>query len=382
MPDNGDNIIDGNDIYFDYNLNLWRFDLTSNRGDMVLADGMGLVFLYGGGYTVNSLDLNDTNYGVRVWDWNITGSGAYGVVGSNLDNAIFYEVDVSNSQVQALNLEGDGITIAYSDIANIGSDSYQGIVAGMALQGSSYDVYGGSVSGLHSAFEAYAVGFNSSGGTDNSLSSINLNGSGSTRWTFGVWSSNPDGEVTLDSVTASNWVWGIGGATADVYDSTFSNAKSGTANFVSGNTVTEGDHDDAQYGSAPAVIPVTNAGNNVYIGDNTDQVFFPGTGADVMEGLGGNDTFHFIAADAIDVVIGFGLGDDTIVIDFAGYNPGDIVFQAHGTYTTTAAGQATIVQNQYTDTFIFDPDGAGGSAGSAFLYTPGSTLTLSDFLFL
>lgn len=376
MPDNGDNIINGLDLDWNAGGNFYEFNLSSDRPYLIMDDGLGGVHINGGNHTLYGsgsvgLYLNDTNYGIWFRDLTINGAFDYGVLGQNLHGAISYDVNVANARITGMDLQGNDMTIAYSDIAHLGSDASPYRTAGLALLGSNIDVYGLIAYDLRSAYESYAVGFNSTSGTGNTLSHSTLNGTEATGWSFDVWNSNV-GDVTISNVLSYGWVHsgGTGNGSFNNYfaSSLYNFGHGDRSTFDSTTTIVESDHTLTSY--------VGGSGRDVFIGDSSDQSFHA-HGNDVIESGGGSDTFHFTtySSGAITTLIDFDSGVDQIVLDV----PAGTTFQAHG---TSALGSGpVVVQNTYTDTFYFDPDGSGSAAWTPFLYIPSATLSSSDFLF-
>lgn len=373
MSDNGDTRISYNDLTWRSNGTAYFLQL-SNRSHFTVDEGLGNIDIIGNGFVINGsgtvgLHLGSTNYSLGLHNINITGSFRYGMYGTNLDDLESVNVDVSNSIYEAIHVEGDDMLIRYSNIANIGSDSSLEIVGGISAIGSRITIDQAAVSGLHSAVETYAIGFNLYGGVDCVLSNSIL--SYGTGWGFPVWDRTTGSEI--QNTTAINWsqmgsVYGI-----DIISSDFTMAWNGgawTADSTSTITI---------FGY---LTPDTNgwiwgtSGRDHLGGTAGSETLHGGANADILAGFGGADTFIFHPeAETIDVAIDFIPGTDKIDVN---------IFTFADRLEFGAATQAGACMVWDAGEYILWHDSNGNLPGgiTGGMYLPyGTLISSSDLIF-
>ena len=77
---------------------------------------------------------------------------------------------------------------------------------------------------------------------------------------------------------------------------------------------------DWLWGLAGDDVLFGNDGADRLFGGDGNDVLFGGTGNDILDGGAGRDRFVFEAGSQNDVIIDFEIGQDQIVIDYAGYD--------------------------------------------------------------
>jgi Ca2+-binding RTX toxin-like protein len=119
-----------------------------------------------------------------------------------------------------------------------------------------------------------------------------------------------------------------------------------------------------------------NAGNNVIAGRE---------GADTLIGLGGQDAFLFNTAldGALDVIMDFVPFDDTVQLDrsiFSALSFGPLAGGAYNTGPGASESDDRIIFDPVTARLLYDPDGTGSAAATAFAYALGNPgFSASDF---
>ena len=200
----------------------------------------------------------------------------------------------------------------------------------------------------------------------------------------------------------SSWpVYSISGATAGLYDLSVRSVTSmGYLEGSTGNDTLRGDslgnslwgnagHDriegldgnDDLRGDDGNDTLIGGVGNDYLRGENsgpgpftsTNDLLDGGIGNDTLIGDAGSDLFSFTAslgASNVDLVQGYAVADDTIILDDAVFNS----FSGAGLLAAnafTVGGSATtadhrIIFNSTTGALLYDADGAGGLAATQF----------------
>ena len=131
-------------------------------------------------------------------------------------------------------------------------------------------------------------------------------------------------------------------------------------------------NDDLRGGDGNDTL-VGGIGNDNLFGDNGNDLLDGSIGNDTLSGGAGSDLFSFtslLGASNVDLVQGYAVADDTIILDDAVFNS----FSGAGLLAAnafTVGGSATtadhrIIFNSTTGALLYDADGVGGLAATQF----------------
>jgi Ca2+-binding RTX toxin-like protein len=144
--------------------------------------------------------------------------------------------------------------------------------------------------------------------------------------------------------------------------------------------LTGGDGNDRILGGA--------AGDSL-LGDTGNDTLAGGAGADTLNGDLGNDYFIFdaaIGAGEIDLIVGYVVAEDTILLEdamFAGIGPvGTLAAGAFRVGTAAADADDRIIFNSATGALLYDADGndVGAAIQFATITSLVGTITNTEFL--
>lgn len=390
MSDNGDNIIDFDDLVWDASTDTYYFHLNRDvAGGLTVVDGLDdlcggrdNIVIVGNSHTLTGkggIGLNlGNNAGMKVFGLQIDGFD-YGVVGSGQDGLVLCDVDVCDAKKGGMLLQGNGMMILYADVERIGGPTKTTVV-GIDVRGNDNLIDSAYVADLQGLTEVYAIGFSSYDHGGNALSYSILDGTNSKGWTFGLWSDNNADESAVYNTYMTGWDYVIGSVfTTNVESSTLEGQVidyGAPSTFVDSTLI--------EHAAVPTGDQVLygDANENFILGGDGNDLIFGASGHDDLVGGLGADTFLFIDPNpcdgALDRIHDFEQGVDKIRIDdVLGMAP--TRFQEHGVY---ALGEGPVlVLNQHNDILYYDPDGFGGEAWVPVAYLYGVNLTIDDFIF-
>jgi VCBS repeat-containing protein len=142
----------------------------------------------------------------------------------------------------------------------------------------------------------------------------------------------------------------------------------------------------SDHGGTDAIDLTGNDLSQVVIGNAGANILDGGLGDDLLQGLGGADTFAFTTAPGAgnaDTILDFLSGTDKIALDdavFTGLTPGPLPAGAFVTGTAALDADDRIIYDSATGALYFDADGVGGVAMVQFATLTGlPVLVAGDF---